>query len=274
MPQPVLFLGSRNDAVAPLIDLLRAQGFWDGDTPSLFDKHVERAVRYFQQTHLDPSGTFLKSDGVVGERTWWALNNPSGNRQRSNIVPSMPANLLPKRTRILQVALAEHTKAVREQPDGSNRGPEVDKYLPPWHRTRGKGPAWCCFFYSWVVQQALGAFPLGTRVGAVVRARELAVERGLWTPKTVPGGRPYPGDAFVMEHGDGTGHIGFVLRTSVDGKSINTIEGNSGNRVKVGLRSLSNRDIVGFIDNVRDEASNDFERGVLTASKLDGSGTR
>ena len=43
---------------------------------------------------------------------------------------------------------------------------------------------------------------------------------------------------------------------------------------KVGLRSLSAHDIVGFIDNVPDEAREDFERGVLSASAVENASTR
>ena len=100
------------------------------------------------------------------------------------------------------------------------------------------------------------------------------MKRQLWVPSTLRGNRPFPGDAFVMEHGDGTGHIGFVLRVSADGTTINTVEGNCGNRVKVGLRSLSAHDIVGFIDNVPDETREDFERGVLSASAVENASTR
>ncbi len=272
--QPVLFLNSRDKAIAVLVEKLRAHGFWSDEEPRRFSRALEQQVRYFQQTHLGPKGEFLVPDGVVGPDTWWALERASGDAQRSNLEPTVPAGLGPKRASILQVALAEHQKGVTEQPDGSNRGPEIDKYLPAWSRRSPRGPAWCCYFYSWVVQQALGTSPLGLVIGSCARARAQAVKRQLWVPSTLRGNRPFPGDAFVMEHGDGTGHIGFVLRVSADGTTINTVEGNCGNRVKVGLRSLSAHDIVGFIDNVPDETREDFERGVLSASAVENASTR
>ena len=50
---------------------------------------------------------------------------------------------------------------------------------------------------------------------------------------------PVPGDAFVMLYQDGTGHIGFVLRVvKANATAFNTLEGNCGNRVKVGCRQM------------------------------------
>lgn len=271
---PLLFLGSVDAALGVLVERLRAQGFWSVAPPSRFDTQLEAAVKHFQESHLGPDGVFLQVDGVVGERTWWALDNPSGAAQRSAILPSIPAGLGPKRTRILQVALDEHARGVAEDPDGSNRGPLLDKYLPEWARTGARGPAWCCYFYSWVVKEALSVYPLGVPEGSCAKARVRAVRRGLWTPKTVRRDRPLPGDAFVFDHGGGHGHIGFVLRVSADGSQINTVEGNAGNRVKVGLRDLSEAALVGFIDNVPTESSTTFERGLSSLPRLAGETTR
>ncbi|MEY4510023.1 MAG: hypothetical protein RLZZ450_2145, partial [Pseudomonadota bacterium] len=179
---PLLFLGSTDAALARLVDSLRAQGFWLAAPPSRFDTSVEAAVKHFQESHLGPDGVFLRVDGVVGERTWWALDNPSGAAQRSAILPTVPGGLGPQRTRVLEVALAEHARGVAEDPDGSNRGPLLDKYLPAFARTGARGPAWCCYFYSWVMKEALHAYPLGVPEGSCVAARVRAARRGLWTP--------------------------------------------------------------------------------------------
>jgi hypothetical protein len=71
-----------------------------------------------------------------------------------------------------------------------------------------------------------------------------------------------------MERGRGRGHIGFVLRISHDGAQINTVEGNCGNRVKLGLRDLSDPEIVGFIDNLKDENASDFDRGIVAVDDV------
>jgi hypothetical protein len=258
-----------------LVRARRAQGFWtDAATPTSFTPAVEASVRYFQQTHLGRTGTFLDVDGVVGPDTWWSLANASGPPQRSGIDASIPKRLSPRRARVLEIALGEHARGVSEKPNGSNRGPEVDKYLPAyWSKRAAPGPAWCCFFYSWVVEQALGAYPLRRRQGSCARARADAGALGLWKPKGL-GDDPIPGDAFVMDRGAGKGHIGFVVRVARDGATINTVEGNCGNRVKVGLREVADPEIVGFIDNVPSERPTGFERGVVAAPRVGGEGTR
>jgi hypothetical protein len=90
---------------------------------------------------------------------------------------------------------------------------------------------------------------------------------------------PTPGDAFVILHEDPetvdwcTGHIGFVLQVAEDGKSINTVEGNCGNRVKIGRRVLADPKLRGFINIVGDHP--EFDRGSLRGAKdVGGSGTR
>jgi hypothetical protein len=84
---------------------------------------------------------------------------------------------------------------------------------------------------------------------------------------------PIPGDAFVMLYRNGgaftgRGHIGFVLRVEVIGGSataIDTVEGNAGNRVKVGHRSLTAPAIVGFINQYPDDAQpTDWKTGLGT----------
>jgi CHAP domain len=270
MSHPMLFLGSNDVAVQTLIGRLRAEGFWEEAADvSEFTLEVEDSVRSFQRTHLGPDGTFLSADGVVGEKTWWALFNSTGRAQRSGLRASVPDGLGPMRQRILTVALAEHARDVVEVPNGSNRGPDVDRYLPDWVKKPGqKGPAWCCFFYSWVAHQALDKWPLGAPQGGVLEARRVAGKLGLWTPKSVAVNRPLPGDVFVMDRGSGHGHIGFVLRVSDDRKQINTLEGNCGNRVKLGMRELSDPEIIGFIDNVPSENNTVFELGIADASNL------
>jgi len=266
----LLFLGVEHPDVRELVDRLRAEGFWTlSHTPGEITPDVEAAILEFQRTHLGPDGRFLQADGVVGAATRWALSHASGEGQRSHVDASIPAGLGPQRQRVLEVALQEHARGVAEVPSGSNRGPELDKYLPQWAKTQ-PGPAWCCFFYSWVVRSALDAWPLGAQLGSCRNARQRAGALGLYTPKGTRAERPIPGDAFLMDRGGGHGHIGFVLRVSDDRTTINTVEGNCGNRVKVGLRELSDPELVGFIDNVPSEATEGWELGVLSARRVGG----
>jgi hypothetical protein len=268
--QPTMFVGSSGPAVEVLVGLLRAQGFWPSTAgPAEFTPELELAVKDFQRTHIGPDKAFLSADGVIGPNTWWALHHPSGRDQQSGIVATIPVGVGPRRRRVLEVALSEHAKGVAEQPDGSNRGPDVERYLPTWVREgSAAGPPWCCFFYSWVVREALGEWPLGARVGSCAQARSRAGQRSLWKPKSMAGSEPIPGDAFVMDRGGGHGHIGFVLRVSEDGKQINTVEGNCGNRVKLGLRSLADPEIVGYIAVVEDEPTTAFERGIVLVDNV------
>lgn len=274
---PTLYLGAEGAAVDDLLVLLDAQGYWDLKVTRSdeFDSDVEDAVIYFQQTHQGPDGLMLISDGVVGPKTWWSLQNPEGAAQRSGIRATPPGGLGPLRKRVLDVALAEHWLDVKEIPGGSNRGPHVDKYLPAfWKHPGEKGPAWCCFFYSWVAKTALGEWPLGRREGSCSSARRAAGKLGLWVPKSNATRGPYPGDAFIMDKGANGGHVGYVLRVSEDGMRINTVEGNCGNRVKLGLRYLTDPQIVGFIDNVPSEKPVSFSRGVMNAPLVGRDGTR
>ena len=70
-----------------------------------------------------------------------------------------------------------------------------------------------------------------------------------------------------------TGHISFVLQLACDAKSYNTVEGNCGNRVKIGRRNLDDSQLRGFIDIIGDHP--DFKCGSLRGGKNLGSqGTR
>lgn len=109
---------------------------------------------------------------------------------------------------------------------------------------------WCVRFAKWVYQQAFdaGRIPevpytsLGGG-GSTSRTRASAEEMRRFMP--VGSYTPRPADFFIME-----GHTGLVLGTSPDGNEINTVEGNSRNRVRIGRRRV--RDLQGFI-NVLDD---------------------
>jgi len=274
--------GDSGAQVNEVQSILAAQGFWSGEATGSFDTATRDAVTYFQQSHLGPYAEFLEVDGVVGPNTWWALRNPVGDSQRSNIssepsgtgVPRIiPAGLTPLRIEQLKIVVAEH--GVKEVPNGSNWGP-VKKYGGL------KGKPWCCWFWSWGNKRAFGSYTLGKKVGRCMTAwnrakdRELAHHKGDYIP--------IPGDAFVMLYRNGKdeftgrGHIGYVLRTKVEsGRAtvINTVEGNSGNRVKIGRRKLKSRDIVGFINPFPpEEQPTGWETGVKRGAKTADLSTR
>lgn len=268
--------GARGEEVITLQQKLKAQGCFTGVIGGNFLKLTEEAVKYFQSTHLGPEGEFLQVDGVVGPDTWWALDHPVGRPQKSFLPRRLPGGLTPLRQRQLELALAEHEAGVHEVPDGSNWGDGVVKYQG------AKGAPWCCYFWSWCNRQAFGAYSLGAKFGHCLSAWNKAEELGMARPKE--SFDPVPGDAFVMlyrnsrGHLSGRGHIGFVLRVEMqNGRAvaINTVEGNSANRVKLGKRDLASPDIVGFINNYPDdEQPENWETGLVTAASSDGDTTR
>ncbi len=177
-----------------------------------------------------------------------------------------PAGLGPKRTKIITVAAAQ--VGLAEEPIGSNRGPGIDKFIPNWARTT-PGPAWCCFCVWWVARQALGADPFDRHHGSCTKAWAAAIKAGFAVRND--GTRvPYPGDAFLVNGAnavdpDDMRHIGYVFRVSADGTEINTLEGNTGHRFKLGRRALNDGEIGGWIDFVPDEHPDGFERGLVAA---------
>jgi len=268
--------GDKGNEVLKLQRLLAKQGFFKDEPSGSFNVVTQDAVTYFQQSHLGSDGSFLDVDGVVGPATWWALRNPSGAPQKSGLHSAAPASLTPLRQRQLEIVLGEHKKGVKEVPDGSNWGTEIPKY------GGRKGDPWCCWFWSWGNKQTFGQYTLGAKIGSCMSAWKAAKKKGMAREKGAY--VPIPGDAFVMLYRNssgklkGTGHIGYVLRVKVqNGRAvaINTVEGNSGNRVKLGKRTLASKDIVGFINPFpADEQPTDWESGIVDAAATEKLGTR
>lgn len=101
------------------------------------------AVKLFQSTHRDQNGNPLEIDGKVGSITWAALfglenvftSNETGNELSKEAIK-----------------VAQSQVGVMEKPAGSNKGPEVNRYLasvdcPP-------GNFWCASFIYWCFDQA------------------------------------------------------------------------------------------------------------------------
>lgn len=266
---PVLRFGSRGPEVARLVELLSSHGYIPypkvTSASPRFGRAIENMVLYFQMTHQGPSGEWMDVDGIVGGDTWHALQTDHQNSQRSFLEVGIPDGITGLRRQILEIAVKEH--GVCEDAGIPNRGSEVDKYLPA-DRTSDPseaGPAWCAYFASWVTREAFGKHVLGQPVASVWTAYQRARQNGRWTSNG--GDTPAPGDLFVNLKDESypstwtTGHIGFVLQVSKDGKSINTVEGNCGNRVKIGLRHLDDPLTRGFINVAGDKPT--FARGSL-----------
>jgi hypothetical protein len=276
-----LRFGDQGGDVTELVELLTAHGCPPRppvtSAAPVFGRAVENSVLYFQMTHLGEDGDWLEVDGVVGPASWWALEHAAGQPQRSFLEVGIPEGIEGTRRSLLETAVKEH--GVREDSGRPNRGPEVDKFLPPeiTRRPDQPGQPWCCYFVSWTAREVYGKHILGRPVASCWVAWKRAQENERWLPND---GQevPTPGDAFLILHGEPergwcTGHIGFVLQVADDGRSFNTVEGNCGNRVKIGRRSLGDPLLRGFINIVGDRP--DFLRGSLRGAKdLGTSGTR
>lgn len=248
--------GCEGHDVREVKKLLAQAGFWPreaGSRAGSYTEVVRQSVQAFQMT------AHLKPDGIVGPKTFAALQGWKAAAKPPERLGRPPDGIGLERTTLLQRALQE--VGVREQPLGSNRGPDVDRYLPGWaRRTPGKGPPWCCFFASWVVSETFGACPWG-RVRGSVYATYLAAETaGLIVPEK----GLIPGDLFVMlgdgpEDGAIPGHIGFVYWSDGRGNYA-TIEGNCRNAVRIAERSA--KDLVGGIA-VSSTKPKSYEKGRL-----------
>lgn len=258
--------------VKKLQRILKKHGYFMGSIGGNFLKLTRDAVVRFQMTHIGPDGKSLEVDGVVGANTWWALENPTGEPQRSGISPLIPRRLTPLRLKVLTIAAAEHQRGVKEVPNGSNWGDGVTKY------GGRKGWAWCCLFVSWVYREAEGSYPFGKKETGTYRAWQYSKKHGFYIKNNGSDNKPIPGDMFLMQYKKGNswtqkGHIGFVLRTGP--KGFNTIEGNSSNRVKNGSRPYSQSSLIGWINPYpEDEQPRDFEKGLIKGENVNGGSTR
>jgi len=154
------------------------------------------------------------------------------------------------------LAIAMGEVGVRERPSGSNRGRCrqgetkgcVDAY------TGGRAQPWCAHFVSWAFEQT-GFSPFGHRA-SVNSLRNWGKSQGWYVEKAaVERGEysPLAGDIFTKPRYEGAGpqrrlvggHTGFVLRYDPAGGILETVEGNTGDRVQMRTRALN--EIDGFI---------------------------
>ncbi len=115
---------------------------------------------------------------------------------------------------------ANSQNGVQEVPRNSNSGPAVEKYLQSVGL--GKGYSWCMAFVYWCVKEAskeMGVFNPLTKTAGVLAMYNAE-------PDLRVKGTPQPGDIFIMDFGNGTGHTGFVIQAYPSGE-LDTIEGNT-----------------------------------------------
>jgi len=239
--------GASGPEVKRIQEMLKGQGwYFDGDPRGNFGPLTEDAVEDFQFTHLNEKGLWLESDGVVGPETMWALENPDGDAQKSFLNATIPNGIGGARLKTLKTALKYWQRGVHESPSGANSGDGVDQFVRGYNK-----PPWCALFVSHVDLEANGSYAIGKREAGTANMLRKAREQGIFLPKGEYD--PIPGDWFIMQNKrkdgtyKGTGHVGFVLRVSADGRVYQTVEGNCGNRVKCGERLVSSSKLEGWI---------------------------
>jgi len=152
---PTLKKGSQGAAVEYLQQRLTAKGYHlkvDGD----FGNKTDQAVHQFQV------GQGLKADGIVGGRTWAALQTetvakpPSEllQEQRDALIAKIPKNAPGVVKKALTIACKD--LGLKEIPDGSNAGPEIDHLVGHYNQ------------YWWVLRDGVDV--------AVVKARGYPLE--------------------------------------------------------------------------------------------------
>lgn len=260
---PVLKAGMSHKLVPEIKAMLRSQGHWTGSDSEDFGPKLKAAIQYYQSTHDGPNDGFLKGDGEVGPATWWALYNPeprengikpiavaveepkkgSGSAKLEQEFKRRYGGLSPLRQAFLRVLWLEYLKPVKEIPDGSNGGPEVNKY------TAGIGRVyWCALFLSWCFKQAAGFWHKKVRRAGVMDWFNAGLEGG-WAFKVNSGYKPKPGDFMVWRFAKGAGHISAIVAMNQTFTIFNTVGGNESNCVKLGKRVKANEpQLVGFIN--------------------------
>lgn len=138
----------------------------------------------------------------------------------------------------LAVAQGEMARGVRGglYPYGRFRSPDIDAYMtlagmPPHPDVGAEGRPWCaagvfaCFVRA--VRDVVSVDDTDTPAAVPqVPCPRTAGALHMWelSPLTARTQLPAPTDVFVLDHGKGRGHVGFVLNVSPDGKTITTIE--------------------------------------------------
>jgi len=145
------------------------------------------------------------------------------------------------------VRIAQQQLGLREDPDGCNCGPQIQKFLGS-----SAGEAWCADFVSWVYREAnhpfSGGVDGGWRLPGVTGLRAWLEQNGIWHNRG--GDAPRPGDVIVFGDED---HTGIVERLDDAGTPadagddvIHTIEGNTSNEVGRRSYGLGDAQVLGW----------------------------
>jgi CHAP domain-containing protein/putative peptidoglycan binding protein len=256
-PNRVIKAGEADRNVVSAIQQALSDQGYGPFTAGSFDASMTSIVKLFQAQHTDADGMPLEVDGEVGIFTWGALFDTS------RVSPSTESSPL-----MLQaLGLAGSQVGQMEVPEGSNRGPMVDKYLASVSidpaATSADERAWCMAFVYWCFDASAKALdtanPLPKTAGCIdhwtlagrsanatrIKAADAYADRSLIKPGLI----------FVLDFGGGHGHTGVVERL-LDGGRLQTVEGNTnndGSRNGVGVfrlnrRKLNDATLKGYID--------------------------
>lgn len=244
--------GMRSPDVLIVRAILKSQGYTVQRTANLerYDSDLAAVVFAFQAAHKNAAGEWLKPDKIVGEMTWWALNNPSGAAQgNAKAARGIRAIKAPSAARVamLEAALYYLKAPTRETPDGSNWGGKVSEIL----KHAGGPRYWCCHFTSELFRQATGQYPYGEDHGHVKTFWNEAKRRKDAQP-IGNGYVPRPGDLGVILYpGGDTGHIftaAAIEQGTALGYRFEAIGGNEGNAVRLSIRNTWAKGFAGFVN--------------------------
>jgi len=257
--------GHKGQEVRYLQERLLAKGY-RVTLDSVFGTETEVAVCQFQVSEQ------LKPDAIVGPQTWNRLLTeghvapPSSllSTHRKELLRRIPDSAGSQERAVLEVALA--ALGAREVPNGSNKGPDIDKFVGGYNEYWGiadnNGYPWCAMAVSsWIgIGLRLGdssrlmdwkQHPFERFLGGAKQVEDWGKANGRYT--SARKGTPAPsGSAFVINRNHSgsdrsssanAGHAGLVI-LDMDDKVL-TIEGNISN--KVDSRERKKKDVRGFV---------------------------
>ena len=248
-PGRIIKLNERDGSVVRFIAAgLAKRGYAVTSPPGVYDSAFKSLMKLYQSQNVDAAGRPLEVDGEVGSMTWGSLfPTPVTVASGGSIA-----------TAALGMAVTQ--LGVMEQPLGSNAGPQVEKYLASVGLDGGF--FWCMAFVFWCFREAAaqsgqanpfpktaGCIDAWNKVKAKSPNRIITRAAALANPTLVK-----PGQVFILDHGGGAGHTGFVRQSF--GGPLRTVEGNTnptGSANGLGVFELNRRKIPdgslkGFID--------------------------
>jgi hypothetical protein len=168
--------------------------------------------------------------------------------------------MIPEAVRVLAGINARsylELKGTVELPDGSNQGFWIDMFKQKFGG--GKDWAWCMYTVQYILDEAYKIFelllgwvnpfddmPMAER-GHCVSVWNFAINDArfkILSRAEILAGAKIPQNAiFILDHGNGTGHTGFVVSHYQNDSDhaldiIKTIEGNKSNRIATGTYTL------------------------------------